>query len=182
MVTLYSAAVIKMKSSGGRTVDSHDDSNHVSFLGAIGQIIKSCSTIHTHHESLNNQSTSTHSDLNRSVRFHTVEFREYPIILCDNPSASGPPVGLGWGYDPKNTLQAQVDAYEANREGLRRSKSELRIPPYVREFILLENGYTRSEIRSMVKMLEKVKERRRKENLRQHNIIERYYWYCCFIP
>jgi hypothetical protein len=177
------AALIEMKSIDSMTVFSQDDSNRSSFRGVIGHIIKSCLTVKTQRDSLNNQSTSTHShsDLDRSVRFHTVEFREYPIILCDNPSASGPPVGLGWGYDPKNTLQAQVDAYEAYRDGLRRTKSELRIPPYIREFILLEAGYSRYEIRSVVQMSEKAKERRRKENLRQH-IIERYSWWYCCIP
>eukprot|EP00584_Thalassiosira_punctigera_P025044 CAMPEP_0172562412 /NCGR_PEP_ID=MMETSP1067-20121228/96758_1 /TAXON_ID=265564 ORGANISM="Thalassiosira punctigera, Strain Tpunct2005C2" /NCGR_SAMPLE_ID=MMETSP1067 /ASSEMBLY_ACC=CAM_ASM_000444 /LENGTH=100 /DNA_ID=CAMNT_0013352623 /DNA_START=36 /DNA_END=334 /DNA_ORIENTATION=+ len=37
----------------------------------------------------------------RTVRFETVEFREYPVTLCDNPCpVAGPPVGLSWRHAP----------------------------------------------------------------------------------
>ena len=174
---------IRMGSSGGGTVDSsQDDSNSSSLLDVSGHSIKSCLAVKNHRESSNDRlSTSVHSvdRSDRSVRFDTVEFREYPIILCDNPSASGPPIGLGWGYDPKNTLQAQVDAYEAHRDGgesqdaiiLRRTKGELRIPPHVREGILLDAGYSRSEIRAVVQMSGKDKKRRNTSENRHLDMI-----------
>jgi hypothetical protein len=123
-------------------------------------------TIKTHQESLN---SSTHSvGSTKSVRYDTVEFREYPIILCDNPStSSGPPIGLGWAYDPKDTIRTEINAYEAYRDGdgetttqsIKRNKNELRIPPDIREDFLLQLGYSRSEIRSAVELSMKDKKR-----------------------
>ena len=62
------------------------------------------------------------------VRIDKVKFRVYPIILSDNPStSSGPPIGLGWRYDSKETLISDIDSYETIREepGIRRMKMEL---------------------------------------------------------
>ena len=133
---------------------------------STGHSLKSCMTIKTHQESLN---SSTHSvGSTKSVRYDTVEFREYPIILCDNPStSSGPPIGLGWAYDPKDTIRTEINAYEAYRDGdgetttqsIKRNKNELRIPPDIREDFLLQLGYSRSEIRSAVELSMKDKKR-----------------------
>lgn len=104
-----------------------------------------------------------------SVRFNTVEFREYPIVLGDNPStSSGPPIGIGWEFDT-TTLVSDVDSYEARRDGdggeerrgtLRRSKSELRIPREVRDYMLVRSGYSRQEIRSATQEAKKERDRR----------------------
>jgi hypothetical protein len=128
--------------------------------------------VKTHRDSLMDMSSRSETSCScRSVRFDTVEFREYPVILCDNPSASGPPIGLGWEYDPEDTLQAQLDDYESHRHGDdRRTKSGLRIPPNIREDKLLQAGYSRSEIRSVVQMSEKEKERRRSSLVRKQRI------------
>jgi hypothetical protein len=79
---------------------------------STGHSLKSCLTIKTQQDSFN---SSTHSvGSTKSVRYDTVEFREYPIILCDNPStSSGPPIGLGWAFDPKDTIRTEINAYEA---------------------------------------------------------------------
>jgi hypothetical protein len=155
-----------------KTTSSPDDSTRSSLLDVSCHSIKSCLAVKTHRDSLMDMSSrSDRSCSCRSVRFHTVEFREYPVILCDNPSASGPPIGLGWEYDPEDTLQAQVDDYEAHRhEDDRRTKSGLRIPPNIREDKLLQAGFSRSEIRSVVQMSEKEKERRRSSLLRKQRI------------
>jgi hypothetical protein len=153
-----------------------DDSTCSSFLDNSCSSTKSCLTVKTSRESLNSSMSlkSRHSHLiHKKVRFHTVEFREYSIILCDNPSASGPPIGLGWRYNPKNTLRAEVDAYESYRDRNdqdRRCKSQLRIPSDRREDILLDFGYSRSEIRSVVKTSTMEKERHRAKLLRKERI------------
>lgn len=144
-------------SISSRTSPGLDDSSDHS--------LKSCLKIKTHLDSLN---SSTHSvGSTKSVRYDTVEFREYPIILCDNPStSSGPPIGLGWTFDPKDTIRTEINAYEAYRDGdgettqlTKRNKNELRIPPDIREDFLLQLGYSRSEIRSAVELSMKDKKR-----------------------
>lgn len=98
----------------------------------------------------------------RRVRFGAVEFREYRRILCDNPSTTaGPPIGLGWSHDPDETVSLDLDLYESEREGCRRSKAELSMPPLVREDLLREVGYSRNEIRIAVKAARKEREARR---------------------
>ena len=145
--------------SSSRTSSGLDDSSDHSF--------KSCLKIKTHLDSLNSSTHSVGSTCTKSVRYDTVEFREYPIILCDNPStSSGPPIGLGWTFDPKDTIRTEINAYESYREGdgettqsTKRNKNELRIPPDVREDFLLQLGYSRSEIRSAVELSMKDKKR-----------------------
>lgn len=96
--------------SSSRTSSGLDDSSDHSF--------KSCLKIKTHLDSLNSSTHSVGSTCTKSVRYDTVEFREYPIILCDNPStSSGPPIGLGWTFDPKDTIRTEVNAYESYRDG-----------------------------------------------------------------
>ena len=154
------------------TNSSPDDSTCSSLLDVCCHSIKSCLAVKSHRDSLMDMSSrSDRSCSCRSVRFDTVEFREYPVILCDNPSASGPPIGLGWKYDPEDTLQAQLDDYESHRHGDdRRTKRGLRIPPNIREDKLLQAGYSRSEIRSVVQMAEKEKERQRSGLIRKQRI------------
>ena len=103
----------------------------------------------------------------KMVRFDTVEFREYARILSDNPSTTaGPPIGLDWRYDPKDTVTLDVNSYESYRDGAesgertRRTKQELIIPSDVRQEMLREAGYSRQEIAAAVRNARKVKERR----------------------
>lgn len=135
--------------------------------------LKSCLAVKNQHESLarshqldNHLTQSQHYSrptFKNTVRFDRVEFRMYPTILSDNPSTtSGPPIGLGWRYNLKDTLVSDVDSYEAMRiePGARRERDDLPIAPRVREEMLLEAGYSRHEIRSTMKTLQKVKQRR----------------------
>lgn len=97
------------------------------------------------------------------VRFDKVEFREYPIILGDNPcTTSGPPIGLGWHYDPKDTLEFDVDSYETQRylSGIRRTKQDLRMPPEVRIDMVLNAGHSFQEIQSATQRVKEDQERR----------------------
>ncbi|KAL7541892.1 hypothetical protein ACHAXR_011349 [Thalassiosira sp. AJA248-18] len=136
---------------------------------SAGQHLKSCLTVKTHRDSVASLYSFKDSSTtgNNRVRFDTVEFRMYPIVLGDNPStSSGPPIGLGWRYATEDTLEEDIDIYESYRDGddtqesIRRLKTELRIPPSVREHMLIEAGYSRHEIRLAAKRLQKDKERR----------------------
>ena len=63
----------------------------------------------------------------KTVSFSTVEFREYPICVGDNPGALlGIPVSIDWGYNEDETSNTflDIDEYEAARPE-RRSKDEL---------------------------------------------------------
>lgn len=141
-----------------------------------GRTLKGCLKVETQRDSLSRISHSpsrervlvtvtegdAESTSDKVVGFDSVEFREYPRVLSDNPStSSGPPIGLGWRYDPKETILLDLDSYEACREDTRRTKRELAIPSYFRENMLREAGYSRSEIKAAMKTATKVKQKRR---------------------
>ena len=59
----------------------------------------------------------------KQVKFHTVEIREYDIILSNNPACEvGPSIEIGWDYTDVNTADnaIRVSQYEKERFGKRR--------------------------------------------------------------
>jgi len=87
----------------------------------------------------------------KRVSFGKIQIRDMWIILGDSPCTSaGPPISLGWEYDPGDEFQLDIDSYEdyRDRSGTRRLKVELRIPPKVRVNMLLQAGYSPKEIES----------------------------------
>lgn len=94
----------------------------------------------------NNSSRSVDSN-DSSVHFGTITIREYERSLADNPSVTdGPPIGLGWDYDPQEVHLA-VDAYEEHKP-TPRIKEEFLMPARVREEMLLhEWGHTLRDVR-----------------------------------
>ena len=59
-------------------------------------------------------SDSESRESNRSVKFQSVEIREYNMILGDNPCPLyGPPVTIDWDYDSAPSLS--LDQYEDNQ-------------------------------------------------------------------
>lgn len=131
-----------------------------------GLHLKSCMKVRTQRDSL---SWGVQVDLPSSaptikVRFDTVEFRQYPIILSDNPSTSfGPPIGIGWDYDTSETSTVDIDLYEeeCERDGHRRSRVELKVPSHTRVHMLKLAGYSRDEIADATKSVLKSKKQRR---------------------
>mmetsp|Transcript_34497 Transcript_34497/g.83484 ORF Transcript_34497/g.83484 Transcript_34497/m.83484 type:complete len:236 (+) Transcript_34497:38-745(+) len=138
------------------------------------RLIKGCLKVQTQRDSLSRISNRTNTSVGSSqlfeldpireqthVRFDIVEFREYPRALSDNPStSSGPPIGIGWRYDPNDTIVLDLDSYECDRVDNRRTKRELAIPANIREDMLREAGYSRNEITKVVRQARKDKERR----------------------
>eukprot|EP00565_Helicotheca_tamesis_P002762 CAMPEP_0185733036 /NCGR_PEP_ID=MMETSP1171-20130828/18236_1 /TAXON_ID=374046 /ORGANISM="Helicotheca tamensis, Strain CCMP826" /LENGTH=162 /DNA_ID=CAMNT_0028402659 /DNA_START=252 /DNA_END=737 /DNA_ORIENTATION=+ len=104
----------------------------------------------------------------KQVFFSTTEIREYEQILGDNPWAlDGPPVSLGWRYDADKILFLTVDDYErcVRRQTVRRSNvapwvSADILPRHEREGILLDAGYTQSQLAAAIRAKRKIKNQR----------------------
>lgn len=132
-----------------------------------GRDLKRCLKVSTQRESLARISnadifTSRLPSVSeqKSVRFDSLQIREYDRVLSDNPStSSGPPIGIGWRYSPEETV-VDLEEYETAHEDLRRTKRELAIPPFVRERMLREAGFSRNEIKLATKRVKKDKEQR----------------------
>ena len=76
----------------------------------------------------------------KSVRFDTVEIRECPYVLGDNPSVSaGPPLSIGW--DPQDEFTVGFDEYEAGKPTRPRDIYEMRFDETLRLLILQSSGY-----------------------------------------
>lgn len=108
------------------------------------------------------------------MRFHQVKVREYEQILVDNPSvSSGPPVGLGWGFDSNDSIFT-VDEYEEMRPNRRGERSRgIIMSRFERESRLLQNMMiTRSELNDMVKPVD-IARKRRQSSKHNPDLLER---------
>jgi len=110
-----------------------------------GLTMKGCIKVRSIEESLATHTLSCCRDIKQTKpQFSTVEIREYPRLLGDNPSTSaGPPISLQWIYAQAGLVS--VDSYELCRPP-RRSKGNMIVPKYVREEWLLNEGYSRREL------------------------------------
>ena len=113
------------------------------------------------------------STLKRVVSFDKISVRGYGIALGDNPSCSrGPALTLNWEYDDE-LKDISVDEYEKIRCNTRRSKYEMLVPCVVRETIVRENGYSRSDIKEAEKESQKIQKSRYKNSKPQTKRQER---------
>lgn len=124
-------------------------------------------------EERNNQqdkpSESNVDKIKRSVSFHAIQVREYPMTLGDHPGAkSGPPVTLSWEYNASHA-SLSVDEFETYRPP-RRSRSQIYIPSIRREEMLnKEFGIGRDQIRKAKKEVSKIRQQREKTVATLHN-------------
>jgi hypothetical protein len=65
----------------------------------------------------------------KAVIFAKMGRRDYERTLSDHPATSVVPNGIGWKYDPEDTLE--LNRFECNCEGRRPTKEELLIPPSI---------------------------------------------------
>jgi len=87
-------------------------------------------------DSSSSSSSVLFKKLERNLSFHSVEIRPYSQVLGDHPCCSaGPPISLGWEYDPNAVTVQQVDEYETNREP-RRSRKDMKLDCEERKKIL----------------------------------------------
>ena len=106
-------------------------------------------------KSLDNSSGST----DKAVTFSKVAIRDYSICPGDNPSVSrGVPLSLDWGYDQAKSHD--INDFEEDREGCRRTSDDLKLPSLQRVHILKDNGYSRGDINERVKEVEQAREKR----------------------
>ena len=106
-----------------------------------------------------------------TVSFHSVQIREYPRIVSDNPSvSSGPPLGIGWKHLEDRERNFPFDAYEKCRTGLRRELHEMKMPPDIRLETLREWGISTSEIRRAQKECVEIKRQRMETIKKDQNI------------
>ena len=78
------------------------------------------------------------------VAFTTIEIKEYPIIIGDNPSVTkGVPVTIAW--TPVETRRCTVDTYEKKIPSPR-SMKELKMPSSYRVDPMQRPGFTSDEI------------------------------------
>lgn len=101
----------------------------------------------------------------KAVNFSCIDIREHEIILEFQPFIScGPGIGLGW--ESIDLPRYSVDDFESGR-GQRRMKTEFHLPPYERQEILREFGYSRGEIADACKSIDAAKKQRRLSKLTQ---------------
>eukprot|EP00540_Astrosyne_radiata_P015367 CAMPEP_0116828826 /NCGR_PEP_ID=MMETSP0418-20121206/3859_1 /TAXON_ID=1158023 /ORGANISM="Astrosyne radiata, Strain 13vi08-1A" /LENGTH=178 /DNA_ID=CAMNT_0004457733 /DNA_START=486 /DNA_END=1022 /DNA_ORIENTATION=+ len=95
---------------------------------------------------------------NKRVSFLMLHVREYSQILGDHPCcATGPPVALGWEYQPERIIS--VDDYEATRAS-RKSKEDLKLSFDDRKEILAETCSSADVRRAQRRLHRENRERR----------------------
>jgi len=99
----------------------------------------------------------------RTASFGTLEIREYPITLGDNPGGGkGPPVSLDWEHNENRTKVISLETYEDMRPP-RRGRRDMHMADNLRRWRLLrENGYTMDELDKASSDAENVRRQRRK--------------------
>lgn len=96
------------------------------------------------------------------VGFTSVQIREYPRILGDNPSVStGPPITLSWNYDEATAKDYDIDEWECKRCNVRRNKIQFRTPESIRTEWLLDAGYSITHVQQAVNSIKKEQEAQR---------------------
>ena len=111
------------------------------------------------HGSQHTQLSASRRSTNSNVSFNKVSFREYPMVLGDNPSVSeGPPLTIGW--DTQDEYEHNLDEYEEGR-GERRETFQMVIPRKGREQLLKTAGHSRSEFASIIRQNTKIKNQRK---------------------
>mmetsp|Transcript_36803 Transcript_36803/g.62642 ORF Transcript_36803/g.62642 Transcript_36803/m.62642 type:complete len:540 (-) Transcript_36803:181-1800(-) len=103
-----------------------------------------------------------YKSIKKSVSFGDVQIRTHETILGDNPSCiSGPPIGIGWRYDP-NHISMPVDAYELS-QGSKLRNDALVLDRSERETILLQHiGCNKQDLAQAVRGVVKAKSQRKK--------------------
>ena len=123
--------------------------------------MKPCLTVKSHKESIESSKTSSKSSRRKSpIKFKSVEVREYPRIVGDNPSCSGgAPMSIDWCHYPQQYYD--INDFEGGHPG-RRKRSEMCMPSEVRHKMLVNDWGC-----SMKSIMEASKERKDIAELRK---------------
>ena len=113
----------------------------------------------------------------KNLTFKTIEVREYPLCIGDNPSVSdpdGPPLQLCW--EPDCELSIDIEEFEHYRNGsgedcvARRRGEDLRLNSERRKYMALQSGHTHQEIASTVRQVNR--DRRRRSSAGRNNFFD----------
>mmetsp|Transcript_7033 Transcript_7033/g.15238 ORF Transcript_7033/g.15238 Transcript_7033/m.15238 type:complete len:171 (-) Transcript_7033:577-1089(-) len=101
----------------------------------------------------------------RQVSFSTVEIRKYPLTMGDNPSCNyGPPTTLQWNYI-KRDLHS-LDDYEKMLRPQSSEKKKVRaFSHHQRKLILINEGFTKKERKSLQGYVRKSKNQRMRSRI-----------------
>lgn len=102
--------------------------------------------------------------MKKNVKFSSIEIKEHPRVLGDNPSVKkGPALSLGW-YKPKTgrILKYSIDEFERRRETERRKS--VFVSASARHRLLMEAGFTQQEIYLARKEASDIRRSRRDQN------------------
>ena len=118
--------------------------------------------LHSKHASHRYPSHKVPSTRNSKVKFGSVSVREFSIEVGDNPSCSrGPAISLSWEI-VKTENYNHVDRFEQVRHPFRYLNAiDMVLSRKDREKMLLQNGYSESDIADAVRRIVKVKNQRR---------------------
>ena len=128
------------------------------------------------HNTCNTNSMDDDDDL--SVSFSTIEVREFPVVIGDNPScAMGPPLSIDW--DPDCELSIDIEEFEHYRNGQgydccrRRKGDELRLDPEQRKCLVLNAGSSNHDIANAVRQVGRDRRARRRST---HNNLSKPFY------
>jgi hypothetical protein len=106
---------------------------------------------------MNSEADSTASSTEHRVRFSSVQIREYPICIGDNPSSTrGPPITLGWDYATEKEL-----SIEESERKWKRTPQGLLLSELKRMVRLHNSGFHSSEIQRATSNVNDDRSRRR---------------------
>lgn len=110
-------------------------------------------------ETVENSTLSESVAPKKSVRFDSVEIREYATILGCNPGGikGGPPLTIDW--EPLNAKILALEEYESTR-GPRRKVAFLRLSKEEREQLLVDLGFNPLEIQLADQLCEAIRSSR----------------------
>ena len=119
------------------------------------------------------QSNNTTTNAGKArLSFSTIEIRNYPMIVGDNPgnlNSSGVPLSIGWEYNIDHNTSWSIDDYEQQKR--QEKKKKLYIHPIQRVHILLRNGCTMDDIQAATHTVNQVRQERNKSNNFIHSMI-----------
>jgi len=114
--------------------------------------------------------TTTTGRRNSTISFTKVIIKEYPYTLGDNPGGGqGVPLTIEW--EPMTTEVIDFDEYELLREKDRRVLHQLKIPKKDRVDILLNAGYTQTQITKAINYVKNLRNQRLQTKQTLYNMV-----------
>lgn len=112
---------------------------------------------------------SIKSNETKIVQFSTIEIRDYSLCLGDHPDVNrGAPVSLDWEYQSQQSFD--LEEYEQKSTGKKKTRQDMILLAFQREYKLRKLGYSTEEIKTGSKSVKK--DRKRRSQTRRTMIFE----------